>query len=365
MISKKYAFLGLLIAISVITAFLLFRNAPLDSLPASPPSTTSPTSTENNEQSIAEVIMGVEMTRFMEYLPRAKSLNLNAARTPLRWGQVEPEKGEFFFDDLDEIVDEAEKSGIKLLFTVRALSSWGTASVPGGDGPYLASSMPRDLEDWNEFLIAVVSRYKSRNVEISYEIENEVNALAFWTSTIDEYVELLEASYATIKATDPDAKILASSLACGVTADFRGEPATKISSFNKDLGKILDSKAFDVVSVHNYYFPDRDVNGVSFQSYLDNIFAQMAARDIEAEVWITEFGYVSKPTNVGSRTDPGSLENQAKWFEQAHSYAKSAGVKRLFWILLEDRNEPYFGSMGLLNDDGSMRPVAEIISRLP
>jgi|GEM_PF-464822 len=309
-----------------------------------------------------DILMGINLQQFMDDIVAAKSLGVDVVATTLRWSSVEPTDDNFTFDSLDEIVNEAESSGIALSFNVRAMSEWGTVSLPVLKGSYRSSSMPKDLAEWREFLTTVASRYKGRDVDISYEIENEVNAEAFWNGSIDDYVSLLEESYATIKSADPNAKVVASALACGITKNVEGGSDAAITSFNSHLGKILDSGAFDVVSVHDYYFPDREVNGVTFQNYLDNILGQMVVRGLDKEVWITETGYVSKPTKVGSRTDPGSLENQADWLEQAYAYADSVGVDRIFWLLLKDRDEPYFGSMGLLNDDGTRRPVADVFS---
>jgi hypothetical protein len=33
------------------------------------------------------------------------------------------------------------------------------------------------------------------------------------------------------------------------------------------------------------------------------------------------------------------------------------GVERIYWLLLRDRKEPYFGSMGLADAKGNPRPA--------
>jgi len=320
----------------------------------------------NQTQVIPEtMILGIEMTKVIPELDKAKTINIKAIRTPLRWGEIEPENDNFNFSKFDEIVDEAYESDLKLVFTVRALSSWATVEPPSEQGGYLSSSMPSDMSEWNEFLGAVVNRYKNRDVDISYEIENEVNADAFWKGTIDDYVLLLEQSYTIIKSIDPDIIVLASSLACGITKDIPSAGYDQFrASYQADLEKIINSDSFDVLSVHNYYFPDHEANGITFQGYLELTNEVMDYNSVSKPIWITESGYVSTTTSVGSRTDYGSLENQANWLEQAYTYADEQGIERIFWIILEDRDEPYFGSMGLLSNDGSKRASGEAFEEL-
>ncbi|MEK6959131.1 MAG: cellulase family glycosylhydrolase [archaeon] len=311
------------------------------------------------------ILMGVELNDFLSDADKAKSLGVNIVRVPLRWGQVEAEKGVYDFSKYDAIVDKAQALDMKIYFTAKALSSWGTVAPPSSNGTYLASSMPVNEEDWTNFLAEFAKRYRDRNIVAGYEIENEVNSPAFWKGTIQDYATHLKASYIAIKSADPDALVLASSLACGITSDASGKDSSaKVQKFESDLGTILDTKTFDVVSVHDYYFPDHEVNGITFQTYLDTIKNAISSRGLTSDIWITEAGYVSVSSKVGSRTDPGSEENQAKWFKAAHAYAQSQGVKVMSWITLNDREEPYFGTMGMLNSDGSRRLVADVFESL-
>jgi hypothetical protein len=55
--------------------------------------------------------------------------------------------------------------------------------------------------------------------------------------------------------------------------------------------------------------------------------------------------------------DNGSYEKQAKWLTEAYWQAFEFGVERIYWLLLRDRKEPYFGSMGLADAKGNPRPA--------
>jgi hypothetical protein len=113
-----------------------------------------------------------------------------------------------------------------------------------------------------------------------------------------------------------------------------------------------------VVNVHNYYFPSEiTVNGLTFQGYLQHIHDLMKASKLgDRPVWITETGFVSLPTNTGGRRDDGSNERQAVWLAEAYQQAFEFGVERVYWLLLRDRKEAYFGSMGLEDAKGDPRP---------
>jgi hypothetical protein len=65
---------------------------------------------------------------------------------------------------------------------------------------------------------------------------------------------------------------------------------------------------------------------------------------------------------VSGQTDPGSPELQARWARAAFQAAFADKVERVFWLWLKDHdNAGPFSSMGLLNADGTPRPVAAVI----
>jgi len=222
-----------------------------------------------------------------------------------------------------------------------------------------------DMKEWVHFVEILANRYQGQGV--NYEIENEVNEVAFWKGTLKEYLELLEAGYDAIKKADPKAKVLPSAMGCGIIRSLQlGSGGQKEWKWHDSwLEPILSTKKFDAVSVHNYYYPSEIVaNGLTFRSYLEHI------RDIMKKsgsgnfpVWITETGFVSLPAGAGGRKDNGSYEKQAQWLTEAYQQAFESGVERIFWSLLRDRKEPYFGSMGLADAKGAPRPAWNVLSQ--
>ncbi|MEW6101201.1 MAG: cellulase family glycosylhydrolase [Candidatus Omnitrophota bacterium] len=349
--------------------------------------------------------IGMHADNFMGILKYAKELNVGIMRNVVKWQEIEPyekanneyrdtlmkqnpnmvrasfkrgfaifplidrlDKSGYYWEKMDEKVKKAEEENVDILLNLRSVSLWGTIAQPkrrGGSG-FIASSMPKEINRWKKFVKAVASRYKNRKIKIYYEIENEVNAPGFWNGTIEEYAKLLTETYKTIKSADPDAVVLHAAMACGITRDRKTEEMQREFANRHDnyLKPILETKAFDVVNVHNYYFPDREVNGFTFSSYIEHARKYMAEAGVsEKPIWVSEFGYVSQATPVGTRLDDSSPNKQAEWLKEALKQAEGLGVEKVFWLLLYDRDEPYFGSMGLMGDDGSQRPALDIIRK--
>jgi hypothetical protein len=290
--------------------------------------------------------------------------NAGSIRIDLTWREIEPRASVFDWTALDKAVDVAAANHMDVLLTLRAISDWGVGTPPDRRDPYRGASIPRDMQAWDAYVSALALRYKGRNV--AYEIENEPNS-NFWNGTMEDYLTLLKASYAAIVRSDPGARVLSGALASHITFDFADAETIKKQNDLLDSWQlaILATQAFNTIGVHDYYFPDRNVNGWIFSSYLTHI--RDLARDSGCEqcrLWVTETGYISRPRKTGTRTDPGSLQNQARWAAQAFDQAFDLGVERMYWLFLKDHtNGNYFDSMGLIDAQGNPRPVLRVMAR--
>jgi hypothetical protein len=299
-------------------------------------------------------------------LDDAENLGIGMIRVPLSWQTVEPEKGEFDWAPSDLIVRSARDRNMSVLFTLRSISKWGTKKTSRQTSIYTSGSAPKDPDDWSAFAGALADHYKGQG--ISYEIENEVNAPAFWDGSPEEYADLLKASYTAIKEKDPAATVLPSAMACGITRDMKNDEGTQeqfLNNYRQWLLPALSTKSFDAVNVHDYYFPDHEVNEFTFRTYLDlihDVMGQAGAGD--RPVWITETGYISQPADVGNRRDNGSFENQIGWLEQSCRQAGDYPAEKIFWLILRDRDEAYFGSMGLSDRNGLHKPAWNSLKKI-
>jgi len=292
-------------------------------------------------------------------LKYVQDLGVNIIRVEVPWEQVEPNPNQFDWTKVDSVVETARANHIQVLFTLRSVSSWGTKVQAQPQDLLHHASLPKSMADWERFARSLVARFKGQGV--SYEIENEVNA-NFWAGSREDYLELLQASYRVIKSEDPEARVLSSAMACGILFDQKTPMAQGRFRESSDewLRPILATHAFDVVSVHDYYFPSGPpVNGWTFSSYLRHTAALMEQAGVKGRpIWITETGYLSRPVRAGSRIDGGSPDKQAAWLTEAYRQAKEFGVERTFWLFLRDTGNPgYFDAMGLMDVQNAPRPA--------
>lgn len=289
----------------------------------------------------------------------AASLGLGIMRIVVSWKALEPKPGNYAWQNSDKAVSDAHNSGTQLLLQLMCISDWGTVAPAQERGIYHSASMPKDISQWTDFLKALATRYKGQGV--SYEIGNEVNAVAFWNGTKEEYAEFLKASYNAIKSVDSQSAVLPSAMACGVTKGLNTSASPESLKAHDDYLKvILATGAFDAVNMHNYYFPsDVIINQFTFQSYLEHFHKLMDECGVSTKpIWITETGYPSQPVDTqGAKTNESPAAQQARWLKEAYSQAMAAKVERMFWILMYDREESYFGSMGLIDSKEQKRPA--------
>ncbi|KYK37738.1 MAG: prolyl oligopeptidase family serine peptidase [Theionarchaea archaeon] len=190
------------------------------------------------ESEIPEVVeipdqpFGIHTTsQLYTYLPR---LGASWTFIGLLWKDVEPEQDVWNFQKADNIIQEARNNNITLIVKIRTGTCWATKEK----SPSETSSPPERLEDYSQFVSTVVSRYKN---DVQYwAIENEMNTQRFWTGTLEEYNQVLETAYTTIKEVDPNVQVLDSGFAsmtygiC-ITRDLyeHGEVEEAITFFNE------------------------------------------------------------------------------------------------------------------------------------
>jgi hypothetical protein len=305
--------------------------------------------------------LGINTTfrTFREEIKYIEELGAGTIRVPLQWRLVKIRPGEYDWTTVDRLLKMAQTKQIEVLFNICTTSREEIQKHKGKRVPTQTDQSSTDKEEWVHFVKALAGRYRGQGV--NYEIENEVNEGVFWKGTQDEYLELLKAGYDVIKKADPNARVLPSAMRCGILRNSQsGWVSEKDWKWHDGwLQRILSTKDFDVVNVHNYYFPsDITANGLTFQSYLEHIHDLMKKSGSgDRPLWITETGFVSLPTDASGRMDDGSYEKQAAWLTEAYQQAFKFGVERIYWLLLRDRKEPYFGSMGLADAKGGPRPA--------
>lgn len=300
-----------------------------------------------------------------EEIKSIQELGVSSIRIPLQWQLVKIRPGEYDWNTIDRLVKAAQTRQVEVLFTITSREETEKEKtqkhkVKKGSIQITPINPPLvNKEQWVHFVETLANRYRGQGV--NYEIGNEVNEETFWKGTPEEYLELLKVGYDTIKKADPQAKVLHAAMGCGMVRNYKSGLVRQEAWKWHDnwLQPILSTKKFDVVNVHNYYFPsDIVANGLIFRTYLEHIYELMRRSGVrDRPIWITEIGYVSSPTETDGRMDNGSPEKQARWLMEAYQQAFELGVERIYWYLLRDRKEVYFGSMGLTDAKGNPRPA--------
>ena len=139
-----------------------------------------------------------------------KGMGFGWVKQQVEWKVFEPNPGDFQWGSLDGIVNAANNAGISLLFSVVNAPPW--AREPGFDGS--VGGPPQDPQTFANFNGALAGKYCGSSVK-ALEVWNEQNLHYEWgNKPLDpgEYVRLLAASYASIKAACPSMLVISGAL---------------------------------------------------------------------------------------------------------------------------------------------------------
>lgn len=162
------------------------------------------------------------------------------------WKTVEPEKGKFDFRLADRLVNQRIRQGYTLMgvlgnvLTTLYLPEWllKRAEISKTMRIHRAKAVMPDLNDWREYVRAVVSHFKGR---IRYwEILNEANL----TNTPEQFVQLAKIAFEECRKIDPSIRVVSPN----VTGDLGGD----MGKFLEEFGRLGGYNYTDIVSFHPY-----------------------------------------------------------------------------------------------------------------
>lgn len=334
------------------------------------------------------------------WMGQVESLGLGWVKQQLRWGHFEDTPGEMDWSGFDAVVDEANRRGIKVLFSVVDAPDWSRSYIDQNP----EGAPPDNLELVAEFMGRLVDRYTGRIHAI--EVWNEQNLDREWDTVegIDaqRYVEMLQLSYQAIKSRDPN--IIVVSGALSPTAGRQTDPNNPERVIWMDdfdyMERMIEAGALnycDCVGAHHnginlppdvawdegYDDPSAQFRGPfdnphhswSFQSTLRGYHERIQAAGSDKPLCVTEFGWASAEGFDGY--PPGfefaldnSLEEQAEWNVEAFQLMREWGFVRLafLWNLNYsqlgwgpwDPNAPY----ALIDFEGAPRPAFHAVREM-
>jgi hypothetical protein len=252
-------------------------------------------------------------------------LGVTWVREDFHWHRVEPRPDAWDWTFTDAAMRAILRRNIQVLGVLGPSVGWGTPYP--SDTPGDVSYYPPDPNAFDDYVRAVVTRYH-RYVHY-WEIWNEPDHGIFWRPQPDvaAYTRLLIRTAATIRAIDPEAKILV-----GGTNPFD-------TTFLRGVAENGGWGSFDIIAIHPYVDPYGPEDG-NLIAAADGVRA-LAERYGERQIWATEMGWASGPSD---RDSAGRADEQA----QANYLTRSmlalwqAGVERIFWYSFkDDPGNPY------------------------
>jgi polysaccharide biosynthesis protein PslG len=245
-----------------------------------------------------------------------QALGVNTVRVLVPWAAIKPAEPGSALEQLyppnwtkmDRIIQEASDRGFSVLGVLNSTPYYGGQNNTGCLG---CPGVAPDPADFAAFAAEVAQRYQG---EISaYEVWNEPNSYKSWSPVVDPvaYTNVLKAAYTAIKASDPNATVVAGVLGAVVTAGgFTMDPVTFIQTMYANGAKGY----FDALSYHPYnYSKTFAEQNPSFLSPLQMLLkmrqTMLANGDDLVKIWASEYGL---PTSLNA-DQAQAYQNQLKF----------------------------------------------------
>lgn len=277
------------------------------------------------------------------------------------WGEIEPTRGQFYWQRSDELVQAAAYYGLNLIVRLDHPPDWARPALlqPGASPVQLAA-----YETW---VRRVVDRYRGQ--VYAYIIWNEPNLALEWGGLSPDpatYVDLLAVGYRAVKTADPNALVVSAGLA---PTNTRNAQALDDRLYLEAMYAAGASAYFDVLGVHAYGFglpPDEPRDGGWDGGLVGLVFARVEVLheimavygDGEKPLWITEMGWTVE-AQAHSAWHAVTLIEQAEYLVRTleKSQEEWPWLERItVWNLGGERNSEWRG-YSLLDEEGEARPA--------
>lgn len=310
---------------------------------------------------------GINTYTNVAYLPvltqYVTDLKLKFVRADIFWHFIEPVKGTFDWSKPDAFI-AAIPSDVEILFTVYSSARWAINGGPMEANPIWMSAAPQNMQDYHNFVSAMAIRYAGK-VKY-YQIENEVyGAKRFWNSgdgldlqgTKEDYLALLQTGSAAIRAADPTARIIISSIALAAVdihlaiGHTQAELLVLYPQYTDTINFLYyifanAASLVDLVDLHLYYTLD------SIQSRLTWLAGFLLELGCVKPIWVTEIGALDSRAYADVWDD----NLQAVDLVKRHVLVFGNGAERTSWLAVHKTSDSEgtggvnWGAMRLTND---------------
>ncbi len=267
------------------------------------------------------------------------------------WSILEPNKGEWHFENLDSDIALAQQHEVEVMLNLKSTPTWASArpTEPGCCEPLPWTSPgniaeARNIEDWRNYIRTVATRYKGRVHH--YELWNEPNVPRFYSGTVEQLVQLNRVAYQVLKQVDPSITVISSSLS----------PCCDSFRYLEDYFVQGGGNYADVIGYHFYVAPK---SPEAMLPIIQQVQALMVKFKLNNKpLWNTETGWkiINRDKNINDEEwagNPLSRVDASAYIARSYILSWAAGVQRLYWYAWGHR------SMGLTDYDArTPKPVA-------
>ena len=244
--------------------------------------------------------------------------------TGTRWDQIETAPDQYTWDTLGAAVDNARTGGATdVLYVLGSTPQWAARDpqIPGLYGPG-TTSLPKDTEDYVDFVREVANRYKGRIT--AYQIWNEANTRSFYEGDWTALAKLTRRAHDAIKLIDPSAQVVGASSTVIPGKLFQTESFfVRYARAIHDVGDPVDAMAVHLYPVDTSKGPEARVGSIRAAQRVMNRVG------IDRPLWDTEVNY-------GDRRDPARQvvpkpKKAATYVSRTYLDSARYNVERTFW----------------------------------
>ncbi len=298
-------------------------------------------------------------SRIDHVLSLAKAAGFTGIKQQVPWKSVEIAPGEYTWQQVDRIVEAANRHGLDVLLSVYAAPVWLRRVQPAGEridapefthtGSYqqwweqfkgFHNGPPANFSDFGGFMKLLAARYGDR--VRAYELWNEPNLASNWDGRVSpgEFVELVAEGYRGVKRGNPNAIVIAGGMGpTGVNIEgvAMDDVAFLEAMYQYGGGKIRNY--FDILGVHSYGYnnapndtPDNyTTTSTTYKDHWSFFFRRFEQHwdvlqrhgDTGKRIWLTEMGWTTH--NLHPEFAFGadvSEEDQARYLVEAYRLIK-------------------------------------------
>lgn len=270
------------------------------------------------------------------YLSIINDLQVKKIRLNSYWSEIEPYKGAFRTEQLDYLIDQADKSGIDILLVVgKKQPHWPECFVP----PWARRlEVEARQQQTLKFIEKIVNRYKNRPSVKAWQVENE--PVFDWGDTkicdpIDR--EFLKTEVDLVRQLDPGKPIV-------ITDSGELRPWRTPMQLSDVFGTTMYRKVYNPILGYFYWpLPPAFYNLKS--TLVREIFAQNNTKTIIAELqtepWLPNHPAVADLDSQLQTFSPADLANNV-------TYAKRTGFDEIYlwgvewWYFMNSKNHPEY-----------------------